>query len=67
MIFAKRSCSFRQNPGIIDLANYLIDGNFENMPTCSVFSVELQVTSWRQLSEAGARFALLRLPQKTSD
>lgn len=55
------------NPGITDLANYLVDGQIENIPTCSVFSVELQVASWMELERSSARLLFYDYPKKTAD
>lgn len=52
------------NPGITDLANYLIGGRIENVPTCGVFSVVLQVPRWDQLKRASARLLYYDYPKK---
>ena len=51
------------NPGITDLANYLVDGRLENIPTCGVFSVDLQVPSWQQLGRGAARLLFYDYPK----
>lgn len=51
------------NPAITDLANYLVDGRLENIPTCGIFSVELQVPSWRQLDRAAAKLLFYDFPK----
>jgi phosphohistidine phosphatase len=56
------------NPGITDMANYLIGGRLENIPTCGVFSVELEIPSWRQLDRGCARLLFYDYPpKKTSE
>jgi CYTH domain-containing protein/phosphohistidine phosphatase SixA len=55
------------NPGITDLANYLVGGSLENIPTCAVFGVDLQVSSWRQVNRAGARLLFYDFPKKNDE
>jgi phosphohistidine phosphatase len=52
------------NPGITDLANFLVDGQLENIPTCGLFSVELPIQSWQQLDRASARLLFYDYPKK---
>jgi phosphohistidine phosphatase len=51
------------NPGITDLANFLVAGRLENIPTCGAFSVELQVHSWKQLDRGAARLLFYDYPK----
>jgi phosphohistidine phosphatase len=37
------------NPGITDLANMLTPVRLDNMPTCSVFSINLPISDWKEL------------------
>ncbi len=55
------------NPGITDLANYLVGGQLENLPTCGLFSVELQVSTWRQLDRAGSRLVFYDYPKRNAE
>ncbi len=55
------------NPGITDLANYLVGGRLENIPTCGVFSVELQIQSWQQLDPAAARLLFYDYPKRIAE
>ena len=55
------------NPGITDLANYLVGGRIENVPTCGVFSVELQVATWEELERSSARLLFYDYPKKNAD
>jgi len=55
------------NPGITDLANYLVDGRLENIPTCGIFSVELQIQSWQQLDRAAARLLFYDYPKRIAE
>ena len=55
------------NPGITDLANYLVGGRLENVPTCGVFSVELPIPGWRDLERAAGTLVYYDYPKKRSD
>ena len=55
------------NPGITDLANYLVGGRLENIPTCGIFSVELQIQSWQQLAPAAARLLFYDYPKRIAE
>lgn len=52
------------NPGMTDLANFLVDGRLKNIPTCGVFGVELQVQSWKQLDRASAQLLFYDYPKR---
>lgn len=52
------------NPGITDLANYLVGGRLENVPTCGIFSVELPITSWQRLERAAGTLLFYDYPKK---
>lgn len=55
------------NPGITDLANYLVGGRLENVPTCGVLSVELPFTSWRHLERAAGTLLFYDYPKKQTE
>ncbi len=55
------------NPGITDLANYLVGGRLDNIPTCGVFSVELPIQSWQQLDRATARLLFYDYPKRIAE
>jgi phosphohistidine phosphatase len=55
------------NPGMTDLANFLVGCSLENIPTCGVFSVELQVPSWREIDREGAKLVFYDYPKKSSE
>ncbi len=55
------------NPGITDLANYLVDGCIENVPTCGIFSVTLPISHWRDLEETTGGLLFYDYPKKQID
>ena len=59
---------FSHNPGITDFANSLTEVRIDNMPTCSVFAVKVNMNDWRDFREATKEFYFFDFPKnKTSD
>ncbi len=54
------------NPGLTDLANYLVDGHIANLPTCALFSVELTASDWSRLDRCQARTLFYDYPKNTT-
>ena len=56
---------FSHNPGITAFANDLIkDVNIDNMPTCSVFAVEINSDNWKDFAKAKKEFLFFDFPKK---
>ena len=56
---------FSHNPGITAFANLLVkDANIDNMPTCSVFAVKINVSKWQDFSRAKKDFLFFEYPKK---
>ena len=45
---------FSHNPGITEFANQILENQvrIDNMPTCSVFAVQVNVSSWKDFKKA---------------
>lgn len=43
---------FSHNPGITDFANTLTNTRIDDMPTCAIFAVDADITSWTNFAEA---------------
>ncbi len=54
------------NPGLTDLANFLVDGKIANLPTCAMFRVELPDSDWSKLDRRKARTLFYDYPKKVS-
>ena len=52
------------NPAINGLANYIGDQPIGNIPTCGVFCVELDISSWTKISEHGGKLKFFEFPKK---
>ena len=65
---ASRIAVFSHNPGITDFANSLTEVKIDNMPTCSVFAVNVKVDDWRDFGNASKEFYFFDFPKnKTGD
>lgn len=45
-------CLIGHNPGITDLSNYLTDEYIDNVPTCGIVHIELEIDDWQQIGQA---------------
>lgn len=52
------------NPGLTSLANYLSDKRVENIPTCGLYGMELNISTWQKASEKSAKYLLFEYPKK---
>ncbi len=56
---------FSHNPGITDFVNTLTEVNLDNMPTCSVFAVEVKTKEWKEFRTAKKEFLFFDYPKKS--
>lgn len=54
---------FSHNPGITDYANQLTSVRIDNMPTCSIFAVQADVTKWEEFTKAEKSFLFFDYPK----
>jgi phosphohistidine phosphatase len=54
---------FSHNPGITTFANSLTTTRVDDMPTCSVFAVKVDVKKWKEFREAKKEFLFLDYPK----
>jgi phosphohistidine phosphatase len=52
------------NPGLTDLANYVSDQVTANIPTCGMFCVDLDVSSWNKTREHCGTLRFFEFPKK---
>lgn len=55
---------FSHNPGITDFVNMLTEHKVPNMPTCAVFGVKADVTTWKDFKNADKELVLFDYPKK---
>jgi phosphohistidine phosphatase len=54
---------FSHNPGITDFVNTLTDVKLDNMPTCSVFAVQCNISTWADFKTADKIFWFFDYPK----
>ena len=52
------------NPAITDLANSVGDTSVSNIPTCGVFCVGLNISSWAKIGKQRGKLKFLEFPKK---
>ncbi len=55
---------FGHNPGLTMLAEYLSDAVIDNIPTCGVFCLDFNVTSWENVEEGKGTIVFFDYPKK---
>lgn len=55
------------NPGLTDLANYLLPGLTGNLPTCAVVSVNMEIDHWDLQADCEKVLVLYDYPKKTRE
>ena len=69
-VVARQDSAFRQimvcahNPGLTDLANQLGDAGIENIPTCGLVGLDLNIRGWAELAPGRATLAYFDYPRK---
>jgi phosphohistidine phosphatase len=54
---------FSHNEGITQFANSLSEARVDNMPTCSVFAVKVDINDWNEFEPGKAEFYLFDYPK----
>ena len=54
---------FAHNPGITDFANSLTTVRIDNMPTCSVFAVNADISRWSDFTKSKKEFLFFDYPK----
>lgn len=58
---------FSHNPGITDFANSLTSTRIDNMPTCAVFAVKVDIERWSEFKQAGKEFYFFDFPKSMQE
>jgi len=58
---------FSHNPGITDFANQLTTNKIDNMPTCAVFAVKVDIKDWSEFKNATKDFYFFDFPKSKKD
>jgi phosphohistidine phosphatase len=54
---------FAHNPGITEFVNMLTNVRIDDMPTCSVFAVSAEASSWMEFVSAPKKFLFFDYPK----
>jgi phosphohistidine phosphatase len=54
---------FSHNPGLTDFANALTLTKIDNIPTCSIFAVKIDIDSWAEFEKAEKTFWFFDCPK----
>ncbi len=60
----KTAALFSHNPGITAFANLLTDTRIDNMPTCGIFAVKADTSSWKDFKKAKKELWFFDYPKK---
>lgn len=60
---ARAVAVFAHNPGITDFANSLTNTRIDDMPTCCIFAVQADCTSWNEFAAAKKAFLFVDYPK----
>jgi phosphohistidine phosphatase len=58
---------FSHNPGITDFANSLTEVRMENIPTCGIFGVGIEIEKWSEFIEGKKNFIFFDYPKSGVD
>ncbi len=59
----KQIAIFSHNPGITNFINSLTNVKVDDLPTCAVFAVKVNITSWKEFLEAKKEFWFYDFPK----
>ncbi|MEX6688774.1 histidine phosphatase family protein [Danxiaibacter flavus] len=54
---------FSHNPGITDFVNTLTSTRIDEMPTCAIFAIDADITSWANFADAEKTFQFFDYPK----
>lgn len=55
---------FAHNPGITEFVNLLTETKIDDMPTCGIFAIKLEITSWKDFKKAPKQFWFFKYPKQ---
>jgi phosphohistidine phosphatase len=58
---------FSHNPGITEFASSLTNVRVDDMPTCAVFALQIEIDSWKEFAAAEKNFLFFDYPKNPLD
>jgi phosphohistidine phosphatase len=55
---------FAHNPGLTDLTNHFVSKTIDNIPTCGIVSLDLEIDSWDEISKDNSELVFFEYPKK---
>lgn len=55
---------FSHNYGITDFANYISNSDIDNIPTCGIVRIDLEIDSWRKIKNEKGKLIFFEYPKK---
>jgi phosphohistidine phosphatase len=62
---AKTIAVFAHNPGITDFVNELTDVRIDDMPTCAIFAIKVDIKNWPEFKDAKKQYWFFDYPKAT--
>ena len=56
---------FSHNPGVTDFANRLTEEKINDMPTCGIFAVTINIDKWKDFKDAEKQFLFFDFPKNS--
>ena len=63
----KSAAIFSHNPGITDFANSLTEVQVDNIPTCGIFGIGIEIEKWREFINGEKTFYFFDYPKSGND
>jgi phosphohistidine phosphatase len=60
----KKAMLIGHNPALTDLGNYISNQQVSNIPTCGICCLELDISSWADISERGGKLNFFEFPER---
>jgi phosphohistidine phosphatase len=54
---------FAHNPGITDFVNLLTETKIDDMPTCGIYAVKIDIASWKEFKTSNKQFWFFDAPK----
>lgn len=51
------------NPGLTDYFNYLVDNYIDNIPTCGIVKINLNIKEWKEVTKSCGRLEYFEFPK----
>ena len=60
-------CLVGHNPGLTDLVNFVGSVFLDNLPTCGLFCVDFEISSWKDMGRQSGKCVFMDFPKHPAD